>query len=160
MDHDRAVRGLLEAERSLAGAAVMVQQAVAAVHRLSVLESQAIETLRRMGPLTHSELADELGLSAATNSELVDRLVRKQVARREPWPQDARFKLVTIDADYASRVEAVSTRVSTELRALCRGYTAENLRQIARFVADTARLRRDVVGEVEGLFRHSRDPGS
>ena len=95
---------------------------------LTVPQCIVLLEIGRRRESTVGDLAAHLGLDKSTLSRTVDVLIAKELARREPFPNDRRYNRVTLseegcrihsslDAAQDLRIEAVLAEVSPERRA-------------------------------------------
>ena len=149
-DRGDLVDAVLAGGRTLSTAAVMFHETLAARVGLSATENKALEMLQRLGPMTPARLAEESGLAPASVTALVDRLERKGAAVRDPHPHDRRRVLVRMAPEHLARVAGLFTEFVGALQGACAAYTDEELRVVARFMADAAAVQQRSTGLLAG----------
>ncbi|GLY67293.1 MarR family transcriptional regulator [Amycolatopsis taiwanensis] len=139
---------LLMACRMLSTEMVMFHTAIGEKRGLSAIEAKAMDYLSRFGPLTPKDLVRHSGLAPASVTALIDRLERKGMVRRSPHPEDRRKVLIELTrpgdpGPWAYLLE--------QMRKLCERYDDEQLRLIAEFTGESARITHRATERLTGV---------
>lgn len=115
---------------------VLHNHAVAQRVGLAGSDAQFVSMLTQHGSLTPGRLAELSGLTTGTVTGVLDRLERGGYVRRDPMPGDRRKVRVTL---VPAAMEALAEHYRDQGRRLedvLAGRNADELRVIARFLAD------------------------
>lgn len=141
--HQQATQQVLEAGRGLGAAAVFFHTVVAERQGLNATEEKILDLLQRHGPRTPGQLARDSGLAPPSVTGLVDRLSRKGFVRRVPDPEDRRRVRVELIHERIEAMAPLFTGLIEGLVRVCRGYSADDLTTIARWLEEAADCQRD-----------------
>ncbi len=149
MPIDDTKRGLLDAlsdelGRELSARTVLFHQAVASHLGLHATDHKCLDiALRhaREGVLVNAgQLAEATGLTTGAITGVLDRLEQAGFIRRERDPDDRRQVRVVLVPDRVAEIASLFAPFDRAWRALCEGYTHEELSVVHRFVHDALTL--------------------
>lgn len=87
----------------------------------------ALNQLNENGAMTQKELADILKKEPATVARLLDRLVRNELVKRLPHPEDRRANIIEITPKAISLLEEVEPVVVARADLIAKGITDKDL---------------------------------
>jgi DNA-binding MarR family transcriptional regulator len=144
MDNPDSRQELLDAVyasgRELSTAAVMFHTTVSELRGLSATEGKAIDLLLRFGPMTAGQFGERSGLAPASVTGLMQRLEAKGIARRVRHAEDKRKVLIELVGEQVTSAAPYFADFLTGLGALLEGYTDDQLRVIADYCFNAARI--------------------
>ncbi len=94
-------------------------------------------------PLSTGEIAQLMGLTSGSATRLVDRLERSGFVARVPDPHDRRKTLVSLATRRSAEVDAAWEVPGSAFAEVLRGFSAEELAVIERYLCRTAEAGRE-----------------
>jgi DNA-binding MarR family transcriptional regulator len=119
-----------------------LRHAMATAKRMGLEASElaALEHLQAAGPMTQKRLGARLSMSPGAVTMLLDRLERKGYVERFPNPEDRRSTLARItDAGLRDSLAHLWPYIE-DMKVLQEGFSEEERKVIARFLAASAEL--------------------
>ena len=149
-EREKLVQELLARSRELSTATVLFHTAIAESQGFTPIETKTADLLARFGPMTAKELVRHSGLAPASVTALIDRLERKGLARRRPHPEDGRKVLVELNHNRAEEMAPMWDYLVDEVHRVCERFTDDQLRAVAEFLAEGARITHESTERITG----------
>jgi DNA-binding MarR family transcriptional regulator len=131
--------------RAMSTVTIMLHDTVARRLALNATDHKCLGLLCEHGSLSAREMAQLTGLTSGAVTGVINRLERAGYVERRPNPADARSIIITAIniSGFLARMNELLGPLHERMRILVRQYPEEDLRQIARFMADAARISRE-----------------
>lgn len=108
-------------------------------HDLSITQFRAMEAIADEGPMSMNDLAGRLFLDKSTTSRVIDALERKELAEREPNPNDRRALLLSATTAGRELLQEVRGELLAEEKRLLAEFEPAVRREMARLIQKLSR---------------------
>lgn len=135
----RLVTAVRDSLRELTVQSSLLNARVSARLELKDVDLNCLDLISRYGPLSPTALARRAGLHPATMTGILDRLEKGGWAVRERDPDDRRAVRVHALRERGPEIYQAYAPMSQAMNELCEGYSDEELRLIAGFLAGAAK---------------------